>query len=189
MNFIWKIQQIPCPLWQRKDLQNLIWLPHNLNYDVTEKIYFINFSHCRCLPCILQCFIKIIHFSRVIMKLFLFSERIISFGKLFSSFYFSFFPLVIMKLLLEDINMVTVWEMAETSLVPNLSIKKELRITNYSQSKSLLKLISSFSYCLENFRSTHPIFLPFFYSVMEISCWMYMDDFIYCWFRVRISYT
>jgi len=75
-----------------------------------------------------------------------------------------------MKVSLEDINMVIVQEMAEASLVPNLSIKKELRIANYSQSKSLLKLISSFSHCLENFRSTHPTFLSFFYSVMEIIC-------------------
>lgn len=165
-----------------------MWLPHDLNYEVIEKSYFINFSDCSCWPCILQSFMQVIKFSRVIIKLLLFPERIMSFGKLFRSFHFSFFPLVIMKVSLEDINTVIVQEMAETSLVPNLSIKKELRIANYSQSKYFKKLISPFSHCLENFRSTCPIFLPFFYSVMEISSCMYMADFIFCWFRVRISY-
>lgn len=45
-----------------------------------------------------------------------------------------------MEVSLEDINMIIVWEMAETSVVPHFSIKKKIRTANYFQPKSFLKL-------------------------------------------------
>lgn len=124
-------------------------------------------------------------FSRVIMKLLLFSKRIMSLGKFFSSFHFSFFPLVSTKVSLEDINFVIVQEMAETLLVPNLPIKKELKIANYSQPKSLLKLISS-SYCLENLISICPIFLSFILSPFLRFCNGNKLLDAYGWFRLLL---
>lgn len=53
-----------------------------------------------------------------IMKFLLFPERVMSFGKILSSFHWSFFPLLIMKVLIEDINMAVVWEMAEALSTP-----------------------------------------------------------------------
>lgn len=57
-------------------------------------------------------------FSVAFMNFLLFTERVTSFGKIFSSFLWSFFPLVIMKVLIEDINMAVVWEIAEALWVP-----------------------------------------------------------------------
>lgn len=114
-----------CPSQQKKDLQNLMWLPCNLNYEVIKKSSFINFSHCSCSPHVLQCFMKIILFFLGLLWSFSYSQKeLLVLGKFSVLSSDLFFPLVIMKVLIEDINMAVVCEMAGMEHCQCLCAKK-----------------------------------------------------------------
>lgn len=81
-----------CPSQQKKDLQNLIWLPYNLNYEVIKKSYFINFSYYNCSPCVLQCFMKILFFFWGNYEVSLIPRKSYEFWENFEFFPLIFFP-------------------------------------------------------------------------------------------------